>query len=63
MTSEEDIRARAYALWELAGKPEYRDQQLWLQAKEEIEATCENCNDPAWAQLPTRIHRTEVAPG
>ena len=34
--SEEDIRIRAYQLWESAGRPHGQDQQLWLQAEKEL---------------------------
>ena len=35
---QEEIRARAYALWEQEGKPEGRHLQHWLQAKRLIAA-------------------------
>ncbi len=34
---EEIIATRAYYLWESAGKPDGRDQELWLSAKEQLE--------------------------
>ncbi len=34
--AEEDIRVRAYQLWERAGRPHGQDQQLWLQAESEL---------------------------
>ena len=33
---DEDIRIRAYQLWESAGRPHGQDQQLWLQAEKEL---------------------------
>lgn len=33
---EEQIRERAHALWELAGKPDGRDEEFWHEAKKEI---------------------------
>jgi hypothetical protein len=34
---EIDIVRRAYELWELAGKPEGRDQEFYLQALQELQ--------------------------
>ena len=33
---EEDIRIRAYELWESAGRPDGQVEQLWLQAEREL---------------------------
>jgi hypothetical protein len=35
---EIDIVRKAYELWELAGKPEGRDQEFYLQALQELQA-------------------------
>lgn len=35
--TEEQIRERAYYLWEIAGCPKGRDQEFWFMAKEELE--------------------------
>jgi hypothetical protein len=32
-----DIIRRAYQLWELAGRPEGRDQEFYLQAEQELQ--------------------------
>jgi Protein of unknown function (DUF2934) len=32
-----ETRARAYALWEQAGRPSGRDEQFWLQAERELD--------------------------
>jgi hypothetical protein len=34
--NQENIRARAYDLWKLAGEPEDRDEEFWLQAEQEL---------------------------
>ncbi len=34
--SEEDIRARAFFLWEQAGRPEGDGVQFWLEAEREL---------------------------
>jgi hypothetical protein len=34
--TEEDIRARAHALWEIAGRPEGREQEFWHEAEREL---------------------------
>lgn len=33
---EEQVRARAYALWEQAGRPEGDGLQFWLEAEQEL---------------------------
>ncbi|TFV37991.1 DUF2934 domain-containing protein [Bradyrhizobium niftali] len=35
---EDDIRARAYKLWEEAGKPEGRMDEFWYEAERQIKA-------------------------
>lgn len=35
---EEQIRRRAYELWEQNGKPESGEMAFWLQAEQEIDA-------------------------
>ena len=35
---EEDIRRRAYELWELAGMPEGRSDEFWHEARSELGA-------------------------
>jgi len=35
---EIDIVRKAYELWELAGQPEGRDQEFYLQALQELQA-------------------------
>ncbi len=32
----EDIRARAYQLWQLAGEPEGKEDLFWLEAEREL---------------------------
>jgi hypothetical protein len=36
--AEDQIRERAYALWELDGRPEGRSEDYWQQARQEFEA-------------------------
>ncbi len=33
---EDQIRARAHRLWELAGMPEGKEDQFWLEAEREL---------------------------
>jgi hypothetical protein len=33
---EDQIRVRAYEFWELAGKPDGRDDEFWREAEREI---------------------------
>lgn len=35
---EDDIRARAYKLWEEAGKPEGRMDEFWYEAERQLKA-------------------------
>jgi hypothetical protein len=37
-TREQRIEERAYALWELAGRPQGRDEEFWEQAYQEVTA-------------------------
>jgi hypothetical protein len=34
--TEDEIRARAYALWEQAGRPEGDGAQFWMEAEKEL---------------------------
>jgi len=34
--TEDEIRTRAHQLWELAGKPEGKEDQFWLEAEREL---------------------------
>lgn len=34
--TEQQIRQRAHQLWELAGKPEDREQDFWFEAEREL---------------------------
>jgi hypothetical protein len=37
-TSDEQIRTRAYYLWEADGRPQGRDQEYWHRAQKEMSA-------------------------
>jgi Protein of unknown function (DUF2934) len=37
--TEEQIRKRAFELWEQAGKPEGREDEFWHQAQRELQGT------------------------
>jgi hypothetical protein len=51
---EERVRERAYALWEMEGKPEGRADEYWHRARELIEDETRSGYPPAQA----RGHRT-----
>ena len=34
--TEDNIRTRAHQLWEIAGQPEGREQDFWLEAEQEL---------------------------
>ena len=36
MIPEEDVRIRAFQLWEVAGRPHGQDQRLWAEAEREL---------------------------
>jgi len=60
--SEMQIRDRAYALWEQAGRPDGQDKEFWAQAEQELteheEPEQDQPKDPVSAAvaggLPTR---------
>jgi hypothetical protein len=37
--TEERIRIRAHQLWEIAGRPEGREQEFWHEAERELKAS------------------------
>ncbi len=43
--TDDDIRARAYRIWEREGRPLGRSQECWLKAKVELEAECHTTID------------------
>nr|WP_084302853.1 DUF2934 domain-containing protein [Bradyrhizobium sp. WSM2254] len=43
--TEEQIRKRAFELWEQAGKPEGREDEFWQQAQRELQ-DAEGSGDP-----------------
>jgi hypothetical protein len=36
MVTEEEIRARAHELWQLAGEPEGKEHHFWIEAEREL---------------------------
>lgn len=47
--SEDDVRTRAYALWEAAGCPEGSDEEHWLEALRQLK------EEAAAAGIPQKI--------
>ncbi|MGI4945154.1 MAG: DUF2934 domain-containing protein [Janthinobacterium lividum] len=47
---EENIRTRAYLLWEASGKPEVAPDECWHQARERIEAEYQAAYPPVQAR-------------
>jgi hypothetical protein len=37
-TTEEQIRSRAHQLWEIAGRPEGREDEFWHEAERELKS-------------------------
>ncbi len=68
----EAISQRAHQIWELAGKPEGRDTELWLQAETELRASHSESHDSQETKLDRRhfekypaekpAHSTDYAP-
>jgi Protein of unknown function (DUF2934) len=50
--SEDDIRTRAYALWEAAGCPDGSHDEHWLEALRQL------TEEAAGAGIPTKTSRT-----
>ena len=46
MQNEDQIRQRAYELWDAEGRPEGRDRQHWDQACRELGAPEQSATDP-----------------
>jgi len=44
--SEEQIRQRAHQLWELAGRPEGREQEFWHEAERELKSNATSPGSP-----------------
>lgn len=53
-STEEQIRTRAYYLWEAEGCPQGRDWEYWLKAKQELEVAPETHKAPAVAEANTK---------
>jgi len=43
--NEEQIRERAHQLWEVAGRPEGREQDFWLEAERELAQSDRNTDE------------------
>jgi len=59
--SEDDIRKRAYALWEADGRPEGSHEAHWLQASQELSRQTETETSPQMA-APLETASAEPAP-
>lgn len=42
MRRKREVRARAYELWEQAGRPSGQDQEFWFRAEGELETKSDN---------------------
>ena len=50
-----DIVRRAYQLWELAGRPEGRDQEFYLQAEQELQKAANEWTREGQCTRPRRF--------
>ncbi|MBR0869010.1 DUF2934 domain-containing protein [Bradyrhizobium tropiciagri] len=44
---DDEVRQRAHALWELAGRPEGREQEFWHEAERELKSKASSSDDPS----------------
>lgn len=44
-TTEEQIRIRAHQLWDLAGRPEGREDEFWHEAERELKGGTDNSDE------------------
>jgi hypothetical protein len=65
--SPETVSTRAYQLWEIAGRPEGRDQEFWFRAVEELKGRNAARSSPLGerngATLSRRARERRVAHG
>jgi hypothetical protein len=65
--SSETVSARAYQLWEIAGRPEGRDQEFWFRAVEELKgrnaARSSQLGERNGATLSRRVRERRFARG
>ncbi|MGY4155578.1 hypothetical protein ACVINW_001420 [Bradyrhizobium sp. USDA 4461] len=45
--TDDDVRQRAHELWELAGRPEGREQEFWYEAERELKSKTSSSRDPS----------------
>ena len=50
--SEQEVRERAYVLWEEAGRPEGRSEEFWFLAQQELYGGAVTSDGPEGAMLP-----------
>lgn len=43
--TEEQIRVRAHQLWDLAGRPEGREEEFWHEAERELKGGADNSDE------------------
>lgn len=43
--TEEQIRIRAHQLWDLAGRPEGREEEFWHEAERELKGGADNSDE------------------
>jgi hypothetical protein len=57
----DEIRDRAYLLWEQAGRPEGRSEEFWFLAQQEMYGGAATSDGPEGAMLPPAEEPPEVA--
>jgi hypothetical protein len=56
--THEEISGRAQELWEKYGRPEGRDEEIWLEAERELQRTATGRSTPTLAPAPTSASAT-----
>jgi hypothetical protein len=56
--THEEISRRAQELWEKYGRPEGRDEDIWLEAERELQRNATGPSTPAVAPAPTSASAT-----
>jgi hypothetical protein len=61
--TKEEVRVRAYLLWEQHGRPFGRDEEFWLQAEKEIREAKESRDAELSGRDPIKANKSAPAPG
>lgn len=62
--TEEEIRLRAYELWQLDGSPSGKDDEYWIRAEQELcgAMPTDTCTEPDESDAPKDHSNEDVVP-